>query len=158
MTIGGDVIGEATDHDSLVAVLRQRKAALALSDAIVDELAGPASGHCYKVIGAAPVKALGKISLSALLAVLGIKLVIVEDPDQVARIGKRWQRKSVNHVQPNLMTIGQARPVIRQRDARKAALKRWAGKTAAERRVVLAQVRAAKAAKNCARTDDGAAA
>lgn len=154
----GAIIGEATDHDALVALLRQRKAALQLSDALVDELGGLAVGHCSKLLGAAPVKALGKVTLSALLAVLGVKLVIVEDPEQTARIGHRWQRKAVTRDHPALMTIGQARPVIRQRDARKAALARWSGKTAAERRAVLAQVRAAKAAKSCACTENGEAA
>ncbi len=89
-----DRIGEATDHDELLAVLRKRKAALQLSDAIVDELAGMAAGHTGKLLGPAPVKTLGAVSLSALLSVLALRLIIVEDTEQAARIGRRWQRRT----------------------------------------------------------------
>jgi hypothetical protein len=154
----GEIIGTAHDHDELVAVLRQRKAALALSDAIVDELAGLATGHTGKLLGPAPVKTLGRISLSALLVVLALKLIVIEDPDQVARIGKAWQRRDSKRAHPASYSLNQARPLVLARAARKAAKARWAGKSAEERRSVLAQVRAAKASRRCARTDNGEAA
>jgi hypothetical protein len=153
----GEIIGEATDHDSLVALLRKRKMALQLSDAVVDELTGLAHGYCNKVLGVVPVRTLGHLSLTALLAVLAVKLVVIEDPEQAAKIGKRWVRRDENSVRPVLLTIRQARPVILSRLARQAARARWAGKSVEERRAVLAQVRAAKAARRCAGTEGDAA-
>jgi hypothetical protein len=47
-------------------------------------LAGIASGHANKVLGPVPVKALGRITLSALLGVLALKLVVVVDEQQAA--------------------------------------------------------------------------
>jgi hypothetical protein len=155
MTGGGDIIGTATDHDSLVAVLRRRKAVLQLSDAVVDELAGLAAGHCNKVIGIAPVKALGRVTLSALLGVLALKLVVVEDPEQAARIGSRWQRKSLQHGRPAAFSLRQARPLVLARAARKAALARWAGVSSADRKAHSDKMNAARK-QHLARKDKAA--
>jgi hypothetical protein len=149
---GGDIIGEATDHDSLVALLRQRKAALQLSDQLVDELGGLAQGHTGKLLGAAPVKTLGAVSLSALLAVFGLKLVVVVDEMQTARIGHRWQRKAVTRDHPASYTIAAARPLVLARAARKAALARWKGTTPEDRAAVgamLVVARKTKRARTC---------
>ncbi len=149
--LNDQVIGEAIDHDELVAVLRQRKADLQLSDAMVDELAGLASGHTGKLLGPAPVKTLGHVSLSALLSVLALRLVVVEDPEQAARIGKRWQRKAAHMAHPASYSLAQARPIVLARGARKAAKARWKGISADERKAVSARLHAAKVSKQEAR-------
>jgi hypothetical protein len=142
-------IGEATDHDQLVAILRARKAALELSDTLVDEIAGLTTGHCQKILGAKPTKTLGRISLSALLGALGVKLVVVVDPD--SKIARRWQRRAAGMVHPTLHTIGQARPIILSRAGRKAALARWGRSTPELRAVTVAALNRARAAKRSRR-------
>jgi hypothetical protein len=95
----------------------------------------------------APVKRLGGVSLSALLAVLAVKLVVVVDDEQAARIGQRWQRKSVTRDHPALLTVGQARPIVLARAARKAAKARWKDTTPEERAAVVAMLNEARADK-----------
>jgi hypothetical protein len=87
------VIGEAHDYDSLVAILRLRKNALRLSDAVTDDIAGLTAGHTGNLLGPSRVKTLGAMSLSALLGALALRLVVVEDVEQAARVRDRWGRR-----------------------------------------------------------------
>jgi len=41
-----------------------------------------APGHVSKLLAPVPVKALGRMSLTLLLGALGLKPIVVEDPDQ----------------------------------------------------------------------------
>jgi hypothetical protein len=141
------IIGEARDHEELVALLRQRKMALQVSDQCLDELAGLAVGHSSKVLGPVPVTALGRITLSALLGALALKLVVVEDKEQAASIGKRWHRKQVHHDRAAALSLKQARPIILSRGARKAAKARWEGVTPEAKAAFIASLNAARAAK-----------
>lgn len=128
-----DIIGEATNHDELIAVLRSRKAALELTDALLDHLTGLPDGYCNKLLGPAPVKALGGLSLSSLLGALALKLVVIVDEQQIAHIGKRWKPKAKNRAHPATYTLGQARPVIMARLGEKGRRVRW-GKLTPEQR------------------------
>jgi hypothetical protein len=132
-TSAHELLGEAHDADELVAIMRKRKEQLQLSDALVDELSGLGAGHTGKLLGPVPVKRLGAQSLSDLLGALGLKLVVVVDEEQSARIGKRWTRKNTSSDHPALMTIGQARRIVLTRAARKAARVKWAGMSPEQR-------------------------
>jgi hypothetical protein len=147
----GDVIGEAHDHDSLLAVLRQRKAALRLSDVALDELAGLTAGHTNKLLGPVPVKTLGKISLDALLGALALRLIVVHDPEQAATIGGRWQRRAEAMARPPGYSIKEARPIVLKRHASKAAKARWANKSRIERAAVVAMLNAKRAERRALR-------
>jgi hypothetical protein len=92
------IIGEAHDHDGLIKVLRRRKKALQLSDAVTDELAGLCAGHTGKLLGPSQVKSLGKISLSALLGALALRLVVIEDVEQAEIMRGRWTPRAEQHV------------------------------------------------------------
>jgi hypothetical protein len=87
-----------TTHDSLIKVLRRRKRALQLSDALTDELAGLGAGHTGKLLGPMQVKSLGKIGLSALLGALALRLVVVEDIEQAELMRRRWTPRAERHV------------------------------------------------------------
>jgi hypothetical protein len=87
------VIGEATDHDGLIQVFRHRKAALGLSDLVLDDLAGLCQGHAGKLLGPRQVKSLERITLSSLLGALALRLVVIEDVEQAARMRSRWERR-----------------------------------------------------------------
>jgi hypothetical protein len=156
MLDGSTIVGEAVDHDELVAVLRQRKAALQLSDALCDELAGMASGHTGKILGPAPVKRIGGVTLGPLLGALGLKLLVVVDVGAAKRMASRWQRRNETTVHPAMLTIRQARPVILSRAARKAAHARWADTTPEQRAEFIAMLNRARAAKRHARMSEAA--
>ena len=96
--LDGDIIGEAHDHDSLVAVLRQRKDQLHLSDLMLDDLAGFTQGHAGKLLGPARTKTLGRVSLSAMLGALGLRLLVVVDSETAQRVAGRWKPRRERHV------------------------------------------------------------
>jgi len=73
-------------------LLRKRKNALGLSDKVVEEIADMAGGFVSKILAPQPVKTLGRTSLTLLLGALGLKLIVVEDPDQVRRVRRRWNQ------------------------------------------------------------------
>jgi len=152
----GTIIGEARDHDELVALLRRRKDALQLSDKVVEEIADMAPGHVSKLLAPAPVKALGQTSLTPLLGALGLKLIVVEDPDQARRVRRRWSKRAENRVKNAPHTLRTARPIVLSRPARAANAARWSRTTPEERAAVVASLNAARAEKRRRRTTQAA--
>ena len=55
-------------------------------------MAGLTSGYVGKVIGINGKRSLGRVSLGVLLSALGLKLLVVEDPEGLARIRPRLVR------------------------------------------------------------------
>lgn len=80
------LIAEVTDYNSLQAALRQRVVALNISYKTVDNEADLTPGHANKLLSTYPIRALGRTTLGPMLAALGIKIVIIEDPAAQARI------------------------------------------------------------------------
>jgi len=149
-----EIIGEARDHDELVALLRKRKDALGLSDKVVEEIADMAGSFVSKILAPQPVKTLGRTSLTLLLGALGLKLIVVEDPDQVRRVRRRWTERAEHHVNIAPHTLRTARPIVLSRLARKAALARWARVPTDERQSIVARLNEAR--KRRARTTEAA--
>ena len=73
-------LGTISSYDDLHAALRRRADELKLSRRTIDDLAGLADGYVEKLLGPSQVKKLSVRSLGAILAALGVKLVLVEDP------------------------------------------------------------------------------
>ena len=79
--------------DDLVAACRARRDELNISHETIDHLAGWATGYASKVLAPDPMKGLGPVSLPALLGVLGVALVMVEDTAQVERMRDKWTKR-----------------------------------------------------------------
>jgi hypothetical protein len=82
----GAVVGSFSDYDGMVERLRQRAAAIGLSYAQIDFIAG-----------------LGESGLHTFFAItetLGIKAIFVEDEKLLARMKPRWQRRNAGKVRP----------------------------------------------------------
>src|SRR5262245_57096145 len=97
-----------------------------------DGAAGDAKGYTQKLLGGVPVKGLGPLTLGPLLFALGLKLVVAEDPETIAKIRDRWARRKYK----NWYASG-GMPTRRRR--RKSAFKgctEW-GKVMAARRILL---------------------
>lgn len=135
-------------------MLRKRKNALGLSDKVVEEIADMAGGFVSKILAPQPVKTLGRTSLTLLLGALGLKLIVVEDPDQVRRVRRRWTERAEHHVNIAPHTLRTARPIVLSRLARKAALARWARVPTDERQSIVARLNEAR--KRRARTTEAA--
>jgi hypothetical protein len=81
------IIGEVTGYRGLVEALLSRKDELDVSFETLDHVAGLPVRYSAKVLGRQ--KVLGPTSLGALLGALALKLAIVSDDDQLARIKHR---------------------------------------------------------------------
>jgi len=86
-------IGTVKNYDDLLTIVRARVAELGISFETLDAVSGVCSGYSAKLIGATPCKRLGAVSLGAILGTLGIKLLVVEDLEQLARVRSRLVRR-----------------------------------------------------------------
>jgi hypothetical protein len=82
-------LAECRTYSELVQALRARSDALKLSRGALDFATGLQGGYCGKLLSPIPIRALGPLSLGAILTALGLKLQVVVDPEMVARIGAR---------------------------------------------------------------------
>jgi hypothetical protein len=77
-----------SDYRGLLEAFRERAKELEISREGIDEIAGWADGYAGKLLGGAAAKRrkiIGPLSLELLLAALGLKLILVEDPEATAR-------------------------------------------------------------------------
>ena len=88
------IIGEATDYQSLIDVLRARAEELQITRLEIDELAGLAPGYSGKTLGPAQKRHLDRYSTWRTLEALGLKMLLVDDPEKramaEAHIGRKW--------------------------------------------------------------------
>lgn len=86
-------LAEIRNYDDLHRALRARVDEVNISRTAIDELSGLPDGYAGKLLGNAQVKKLGPLSMGALLQALGLKLHLVEDTDQSARMCERWKER-----------------------------------------------------------------
>ena len=84
-----DPLGTCRNADDLRHILRARFAELGISFETVDAIAGLPTRYTQMVIGVAPRRNFGQISLDALLGAAGIMLIAVADPEALERIRNR---------------------------------------------------------------------
>jgi hypothetical protein len=77
----------------LVEALRQRRDELDISHETIDEISGLQSGYSGKLLAPRAPRNLSYNSLGLILGALGVGLEVVEDPEQIARVAKRWQKR-----------------------------------------------------------------
>jgi hypothetical protein len=91
---GGPLLAvEVTTYQQLIDALIARRAELQITLAELDTWAGLSDRHCSKLMSSKPTKFLGPISLSCLLAALGLKLVVSVDEAAAARIERRLMKR-----------------------------------------------------------------
>lgn len=133
------------DYDGLIEALKRRACELDLTNQTIDELAGLQSGYTGKLFGPRQGRSLGGVSFGLMLQTLGVGVVLVEDPEALARIAARYEKRKVApRMLPNrsipkatwLLGTRQARklnkirtekltPAKRSAIAKKAAKTRW---------------------------------
>jgi hypothetical protein len=140
------VLGEFQTFEQLQPLLRARAEELQLSREQIDEIAGFCQGFANKLLAPRPTKKLGTVSLPLMIGALAVRLVVVEDAEQRAKIAARGLRRVQNlarHANSVHTFIHSARhmrrvrklggqnsrkylpPAERTRLARKAAFARW---------------------------------
>lgn len=80
-------------YDGLQQALRARWLSLGIRGQELDALAGIAERYGAKLLGPWPVKHMGTDSLGRIMDVLAVKLVLVEDTEMLAEIGRRLGRE-----------------------------------------------------------------
>jgi hypothetical protein len=76
--------------EELLAALRARRDELELTHERIDDIAGFPSGYAGKLLAPEPIKNLGWLSFGLALDSMGVALILVENPDQVRLVQKRW--------------------------------------------------------------------
>jgi hypothetical protein len=74
----------------MVAALRMCREERNLSHETIDHIAGWPSGYAGKLLAPQPIKNLGWQSFGLGLGVFGKMLLLVDDPEQIKRVEKRW--------------------------------------------------------------------
>lgn len=100
------VIAEFSDYSGFLAALRMRanERQIAISGDEVHHVAGLSDRRIAQMLSVktlqrvASVRRVGMLSLGPLLGVLGVKLVMVEDAQAVARYGSRLKKRNENLV------------------------------------------------------------
>jgi len=80
-------------YDELVAALSARRDELQITFLTLDDLSGIQVGYSAKLLSPGRVKKLGCMSLTSLLGALALKLIVVEDPEQLAKVRSRLTRR-----------------------------------------------------------------
>ena len=81
-----------SDYGTLLEAFRERAKELEISREGIDEIAGWADGYASKLLGGAAAKRrkiIGPLSLGLMLGTLGLKMILIEDPEATARTLKR---------------------------------------------------------------------
>jgi hypothetical protein len=93
VNVAGDerprVIADICSYEEMIAALRQRVSELQIHGQRFDDFAGLPIGYLSKLIGPNPVRRIGMQSFAPLLTGLGLRLLVIEDPQATARLKSR---------------------------------------------------------------------
>ena len=108
-------IAVVSNYAELVSALRERAEALNISNMTIDLTSGLQSGYTSKVLSLRPKRTLGRLSLGLMLSTLGLRLIVVEDKEQLARVRGRLEPRKKNglHRRPGPVNGGQQQSVVR---------------------------------------------
>jgi hypothetical protein len=140
------VLGEFVEYSDFIQVIRNRVAELSIHGTRFDALAGWPEGYLSKLTSAHPVRRVGLQSMGPLLSAMGVKLVMIEDPEGTQRLKDRLEPRNNSYPRATctlrIVTDKQWRRL--QKLGGKA---RWNGIPKAQRREIMREVRAARGRK-----------
>jgi len=146
-------IGTAQCYGDVVDVMRDRKAELGLTDAVLDAVSGVQSGYTGKLLGPAQIKTMGMATFFYLVEALGMRLVFQEDMDIMQKMATRWEQRARPVSMLNMLStkaINRARPYLEQQIV--SDVRRRAGLASAEsRKVKIPQKKRQRIAKHAAK-------
>jgi hypothetical protein len=98
MIAARQVLATVRSQDELIEALRAARDYRNLSYKFLDEIGGFAMGHMERVLGPRREKGMSHIVFQTLLSMLAVKLELVPDPEQAARMQERWEGRDVRNV------------------------------------------------------------
>ena len=124
------------DYDELRSALRQRAEQLNVSRLEIDRISGLANGYSATVLSETATKRIGAAAIGPLLTALGLKLVVVEDHEAMARYTSRAEPRvpCMAHTgRVSRTAIKRVKTIIFEELGHKGGIAFWATKTKAER-------------------------
>jgi hypothetical protein len=85
-------IAFASTYDEFVDALRHRATELKVTRERIDAISGLPDGYTSKLLCIPPMKSLGRASLGPMLEVLGLTIVLIENPKALARYSKQFSK------------------------------------------------------------------
>jgi len=137
------VIGEFSDYDQMIGVLRQRAADLSLSGETIDAVSGLPSRYAQKLLGPNQVRRLGATSFGPFFGALAVRGLLVEDKAAIERLRRQitprnesYVRGGVTHLTLTarfMQKIGRLGAQARVDNSTKEQRREWARKAARAR-------------------------
>jgi hypothetical protein len=87
--IDGELLATVVDYAGLHSALRKRADDLGISRETLGDIAGTHGGHVNKILADPPQKNAGITTFGLLLQALGLKLLVVEDAEQMEKLKDR---------------------------------------------------------------------
>src|ERR1017187_8415081 len=91
-------IGQCNDFIGLQRIVRLRKDQLQISNITLSELTGLPDGLTNKLLTDPPYAKMGVMSFGLLLQALGLKLIVVEDVETMARFASQLVKRQEKQV------------------------------------------------------------
>src|SRR5262245_35120501 len=119
------VVFEIRSAEDLRHFLRRRAEEVEVSRPVLDQLTGLSAGYSAHVLADRGCHNLSLNNAALLVPALGLKLAVVEDPEQLARMAKRWPKRAsdmITNAAPIAATSWQLAGELRRKQGRKAGL------------------------------------
>ena len=129
------VLASFTDYASLRRALNAVRDHRNISLELLNEITGAPSGYFQKLLGPRPARRFGLLSFDWALGGLGIKCLIVDDQEALAKIQDRFAPRDAAHlasVQGGVLHVPLKRAFLRKIGA-KGGVNRWQNVSAKER-------------------------
>src|SRR5215813_12062257 len=92
-----NVVCEVTGLADVLHALRARAEEIDIGRLTIDELAGLSLGHASKVLADPPMKRMSVDTVTVIAPAMGLKLLLVKDPDATAKMQRRWTKRTPGH-------------------------------------------------------------
>ncbi|MGY3344689.1 MULTISPECIES: hypothetical protein [unclassified Bradyrhizobium] len=92
---------EAVSYSALREAIRARVEQLNITRQCVDDVAGLSKGHAGKLLSPCEVKRFGMTTLGLTLQALGLKLLIVDDRQALAKVQPMFTERALRNVRLN---------------------------------------------------------
>jgi hypothetical protein len=140
------VIGEFSDYEGMLAVIRQRVQEFAINGQRFDSFAGLPDGYLSKLIGPSPARRIGMVSMAPLFNALGIYCVVFENKDATMRLQRRLRPRNGSFARRVSLYVNGITDRKWARIQKLGRLARWEKIPKAQRRAIMRAVRAGRKA------------
>ncbi|SNB53996.1 hypothetical protein SAMN05414138_10210 [Rhodoplanes sp. JGI PP 4-B12] len=94
--------------------MRAKERAFAVGSEDTADVAGLPRGYIQWLLGPNPRRRVGMFSLGPLLTILGVKLVMVEDPEAIALVGDRLPKRNESSVRSGAVHVELTRRFLKK--------------------------------------------